>query len=163
LAGRPLDPAFQNGLQRFVAGVGGIEGEVVAEQQAAPLLTAQPRQELGQRGKILAMNFDEGDGALCLGVHGGMHGLDQGTLAGAARSPEQGIVGRQALGESPRVVEQDIAGPIDAAQQVEIDAADLGNSLEPGAVGMPDEGISLVEGGRGGAAGARRSRASAIR
>ena len=75
-----------------------------------------------------------------------MHGLDQGALAGAARTPEQGIVRGQALGETPRVVEQGIAGLIDAAQETELDPAHLGDGFQPRPVGVPDEGLGLVEG-----------------
>jgi hypothetical protein len=34
----PFDPTFQHGFERFVAGVGRVERQIVAEQDAAPRL-----------------------------------------------------------------------------------------------------------------------------
>ncbi len=60
-----------------------------------------------------------------LGVDRGMHRLDQRALAHAARAPQQRVVGGQPVGEAPRVGEQDVAHPVDPAQQPDLDAADL--------------------------------------
>ena len=74
-----------------------------------------------------------------------VHRLDQRGLAHAARAPQHGVVGRQAGGEAQRVVEQDLAQPLHALQQIDIDAADSRHRLEPVAVGVPDEGVGGVE------------------
>jgi hypothetical protein len=62
-----------------------------------------------------------------LGVDRFVDRLDQRALAHAARAPEQRVVGGQAGGEAPRVLEQQIALAGDAGEQREIDAADLGH------------------------------------
>ena len=95
------------------------------------------------------MDLDEGQRAAALGIDRRMDRLDQRALARAARAPEQGVVGRQAPGEAPRVVQQDVAVAIDPAQQLELDPAHPVDRLEAGALGMPDEGLGAVEGGRG--------------
>ena len=87
-------------------------------------------------------------------VDRGMRRLDERALAGAAGAPQQDIVGRQAGGEPLGVVEQDVADPVDAAQQADLDAVDLVDRLEPAAVGVPDESVARVE--IGGAALPRR-------
>ena len=80
--------------------------------------------------------------------------LTSGALAGAAGTPQQYIVGREAGGEPLGVVEQDVADPVDTAQQPDLDPVDLVNRLEPIAVGVPHEGVAGIEvvgerGGRG--------------
>jgi hypothetical protein len=77
-----------------------------------------------------------------------MHRFHQRALAGAARPPQQDVVRREAGGEPLRVVEQDVAHAVDAAQQVEIDAVDRRDRLEPLALGVPDEGVGGGDVGR---------------
>ena len=110
------------------------------------------------------MDLDEGEGVRMLVVDRGVRRLDERALAGAAGAPQQYIVGREPGGEPLGVVEQDVADPVDSAQQADLDAVDLVNRLEPAAVGVPHEGIAARRGRLAGAAGgARRSSASAMR
>ena len=78
-------------------------------------------------------------------VDGGVRRLDQRALAGAAGAPQQHIVCRQAGGEPLGVVEQDVADPVDPAQQSDFDPVHLVNRVEPPAVGVPDESVAGVE------------------
>ena len=112
-----LDAAFEHRLQRLVGGVLAVEGEVVAEHHEAALGLADAREQRGQRGDVLAMDLDQRQRArraAHLAVHMGVDGLHDRALAGAARAPQQGVVGRQALGEAPRVLEQGLLLPVDA-------------------------------------------------
>jgi len=63
------------------------------------------------------------------------------TLAGAAGTPKQGIVGRQAAREAAGVLQQGLFLTLDALQQVEIDPVDLANRLQPVAGRVPDIGF----------------------
>ena len=60
-----------------------------------------------------------------LAAHLGVRGLHQRRLAHAARAPQQGVVGGQALGEAARVVEQLLGGAVDALEQAERLAVDV--------------------------------------
>ena len=91
------------------------------------------------------MDLDQRQGVRLGFVDRGVRRLDERALAGAARAPQQHVVGRQPGGEPLGVVEQDVADPVDAAQQPDLDPVDLGDRLEPAAVGMPDEGVGGVE------------------
>ncbi len=88
------------------------------------------------------LNEDEGSGARAVDL--AVHRLDQRTLPGAARAPQEDVVGGKAGGEAARVVEQNVSHPVDAAQEIEIDTIDGINRLEPLAVGMPHESIGGV-------------------
>src|SRR4051812_34188671 len=63
------------------------------------------------------------------------------ALARTARAPQQGVVGRQPLGEAPRVLEQGLLLTVDPHQQIEGDPVDLGHRLQPVAGGVPDIGF----------------------
>ncbi len=66
-------------------------------------------------------------------VDAGVHGLHQRRLAHAARAPQQRVVGGQAGGEALGVLGQDVAHPVDALEQRQLDAADMrhGDSAGP--------------------------------
>ena len=110
---------------------------------------SEAAQQLHQRRQafdVLAVNLDQLQpvGRLAIGVDAGMRGLDQRRFAHAARAPQQRVVGGQAIGEALGVLDQDVAHPVDALEQAEIDAADARHRREP-AVRMPDKGIGAVE------------------
>src|SRR3546814_9348284 len=75
-----------------------------------------------------------------------MHGLHQRALAGAARAPQQRVVGLQALGEAPGVPVERLGLARDALQQREIDAIYLMNLHQPFALRMQDYGVGSVQG-----------------
>ena len=152
--GRPtLDSALQHRLQRLVARVAAIERQIVAKQQEAPRAAAQPAEQRGQRGEVLAMDLDQrqaGPASRPAGlVDRRVHRLDQRALAGAAGAPQQRVVGGQAVGKAPGVVEQDVAGAVDALEQRQVDPAHHRHRLEPFALDMPDEGGAMLGIARG--------------
>ena len=98
-----------------------------------------------QARDVFAVNFDEGQRVRLLGVDCGVSGLDQRALAGAARAPQQHVVGGEAGGKATGVFEQNVAHPVDAAQQADLDAVDLRDRFEPTGIGMPDKGVGGVE------------------
>ena len=57
--GAPLDAAFEHGLERLVARVVLVEGEVVAEHDEAVRAVAQCSKAARQRGDVLAVDLDE--------------------------------------------------------------------------------------------------------
>src|SRR5579883_3584923 len=82
--GPAFDAAIEHSLQRFVAGVLVVEGEIVAEEETPPAAAAQSREEAGERGNVLAMDLDEDEGARLRPVDLAMDGFDERALAGAA-------------------------------------------------------------------------------
>ncbi len=120
-------------------------------------------QQRGQGRDVLAMDLDERQGAgraTHLAVHMGVDRLDDRALARAARAPEQGIVGGQALGEAPGILDQRLLLPVDADQEIEVHAVDLGDRLEAVAGRMPDASFGRVDVSAGESGGARRSSAA---
>ena len=96
------------------------------------------------------MNLDQRQ-ARSATVDLGVHRLDQGTLAHAAGAPQERIVGRQAGGEAVRVVEQNVAHPVDSAQQGQRHPAHLGDRMQAVMLRLPDEGgrgLKVVDRGR---------------
>ena len=78
-----------------------------------------------------------------------MRRLDQRRLAHAARAPQQRIIGGQGAREPAGVFDQEVAHPVDAAQERDVDPVDPQDGRERAAVGAPDEGFRRVEIGRG--------------
>ena len=96
---------------------------------------------------VLAVNLDQFQavGRLAVAVDAGMRRLDQRRLSHAARAPQQHVVGGQAIGEAFGVLDQDVAHPLDALEQAEIDPADVRHRRQP-SVRVPDEGVGAAEG-----------------
>ena len=118
---------------------------------------AQQVHQRRQALDVLAVDLDQLQpvGRLAVDIDAGMRRLHQRRLAHAARAPQQRVVGGQAVGEALGVLDQDVAHPVDALEQAEIDAADARHRRQP-AVRMPDEGVGAAE--RIGRAGGRRGR-----
>jgi hypothetical protein len=74
-----------------------------------------------------------------------MHRLDQRTLAGAARAPEQRIVGGKALRKPHGVVEQHVAHAVDAFEQRKRHAIDRRDRQKGLGIGLPDKSLGAVE------------------
>ena len=91
----------------------------------------------------------EAAGDALLAVDRGVRRLDQRRLAHAARAPQQRIVGGERAGEAAGVLDQEIAHPVDAAQERDVDPVDALNRRQRAAVGAPDERFRRVEIGRG--------------
>ena len=88
-------------------------------------------------GCNLGVNFDQpqaraADAAL---ENVGVDGLDERTLAHAARAPEQRVVGRQAGRESLGVLGEDVAHPVDALQQRKFHAIHARHGNQPAGAG----------------------------
>ena len=149
-----LDAAFQHGFQRFIGVVVGLEGQIVAKQDDALTVILQRRQQPGQGDDVLAVNFHQDQIVGKLFRHFRMNRLDQRTFAGAARPPQQRIVGGQALGKAGGIVQQLVDLAVDALQQRQVDPVDGLDRGQTIGVGMPDKGLSLGQihrraGGRG--------------
>ncbi len=76
------------------------------------------------------------------GHDGGVSGLDERRLAHAARAPQQHVVGREAVGEAARIVEKDVANPVDAADKTDLDAVDDRYRGERRGRRIPDETLA---------------------
>ena len=99
-----------------------------------------------QAGDILAVNLDELQRRRRTPArHVGMDRLDQRALAHAARAPEQRIVGRQSAREARGILHQRVAHPVDALEQPERHAIDLGDGQEGLGLRLPDKGLGPVE------------------
>jgi hypothetical protein len=140
-------PPSSTAFSALVGGVVGVEGQVVAENDEAVGGVAHQPHQRRQALDVLAVDLDELQAA---GGHGavvdvGVNGLDQRRLAHAARAPEQRVVGGQAPGEALGIGDELVADEIDAVQQRNIDAIDLGHRLEGERRRLPDEGVGGVE------------------
>src|SRR3546814_8998500 len=76
------------------------------------------------RRDVLAVNLDESERMLAFLIDPRMDRFHQRALAGTTRTPEQRVIGRQSLGETPRVVEQDSALLGNTLQQFQIETVD---------------------------------------
>src|SRR5262249_38656418 len=96
----------------------------------------QVRKEMRKRSDVFAMNLDELEA-----LHLAMYRLDERALAHAACAPQQRIVGREPAGEALGVGDQRIAHAVDAFEQREGYAVDIGDRNETSCLGMPNEGV----------------------
>ena len=102
-------------------------------------------QQARQALDVLAVDLDQHQAIGRSLVEPGVDRLDQRALAHAAGTPQQRVVGRQAVGEAARVLEQRLGHPLDAAQQVERHAGDPRHRPQPLAPRLPDEGVGCIE------------------
>ena len=174
VVGPAFDAAFQHRLERLVGRVIAVERQIVAEHDEVERRGAQQRHQRRQRLDILAVNLDQlqAIGRLAIDIDAGMRRLDQRRLAHAARAPQQRVVGGISVGEAFGVLEQDVAHPVDALEQAEIDAVDARDRRQP-PIRVPDEGIGAFQhigargfgrgGGKAGRDGLQRARDSVRR
>ena len=95
----------------------------------------------------VAVDLDQ-DERVCLrpiGVHLSVDCLYQRRFAHPPRAPQQGVVGRQALGEAAGVFIKDIGLAIDALQQAEGNTVDLCDRHQLAAFRAPDEGLGALQ------------------
>jgi hypothetical protein len=98
------------------------------------------------------MDFDQHQPAAALAarIDRAVDRLDQRAFAHAASAPQQGIVGRQPAGETAGVLDQGVAGRLDALEKVERQPGDFANGMQFSGSGLPDEGVGqAVRLGRG--------------
>jgi len=95
------------------------------------------------------MDLDESEAVIAAGIDRRVDGLDERALAGAARTPEQGIVGGPTIGKGCAIVDQQLLLTVDADEQAEIERVRVRHRNQPPLPTPPDEGIGIVE-GRGG-------------
>ena len=104
VVGPPFEAAIKGRLQRLVGGVLCIERQVVAEDDEAELrFLAQQGHQGREASDVFAVDLDDLEDAIHLGVDSLVGRLDEGGLAHAARAPKQRIVGGKALGEAPGI------------------------------------------------------------
>jgi hypothetical protein len=152
LVGRPSTPAFQGSLQRLVRRIVVVERKIIAKQDETEWGDLEDAHQPRQRVDVLAVDFDQLQWRFAVGavaVDRRMRCLDQRRLAHAARAPQKRIVGRQAVGETARVVDQDVAHTVDAADQLDLDAIHMRHGFQQAALGRPDEAIGDRQVGRG--------------
>jgi len=63
----------------------------------------------------------------------------------AARAPQKNVVGRQATGKAPRVVDQDIADMINALDQADVDPVGFAHRREIVRIRIPDKTVRSIE------------------
>ena len=114
----PGETAVEHGLERLVGGIVVVEGQIIAEQQRVCLQPGQMGEQPPDRGDILARQLDQQQRPVEATVFDdlGVDGLDQAGLAHAARTPEQGVVRRTALGKAQGVFQQCAARALDPEQ-----------------------------------------------
>jgi hypothetical protein len=101
-------------------------------------------QQRRQRVDVLAVDLDELERRLARFarlVDRGMNGLDQRRLAHAARTPQKRVVRRQPGREPLRIVEEDIADPVHAADEIDIHPVDLLDRFQVTGIGLPYKAV----------------------
>src|SRR3546814_15501768 len=73
------------------------------------------------RRDVLAVNLDESERMLAFLIDPRMDRFQQRALAGTTRTPEQRVIGRQSLGETPSGVEKDSALLGNTLKQIKIE------------------------------------------
>ena len=145
--GRPaLDAALEHRLQRLVAGLAGIEREIVAEQQAA--LARCRASRCSRRGRLSMSSrwiSTSTSAARRSAVDRGMHRLDQRALAHAARTPEQRVVGRQAVRRSAACCRAGCRATARCRTADERHAGHARHRPQPLAARLPDESVGHGE------------------
>ena len=142
--------AVQHRLQRLVAGLAFLEGQVVAEHDVALGPARDQLDDVGQVAQVGLVHFDQAQAAIGVGRQ---HGLDQRALAGAARAGHQHVVGGLFLDELLRVAVDDVLLALDVLQVVEVDAGHVAHRVEPAARAALAPAVGMggpVDFGRGG-------------
>ena len=149
VVGPAFDAAFKNGFQGLVAGIRLIEAEVVAEENAAPAVSAQNFQQRGQGGDVFPVNFHQSDRIMAgLGrvfVDAGVDGLDERALSHPTGAPEKRVVCGKALGETACVFQKGVGLAIDPLKQGKGNAVDLIYATQNRRFGVPDIGLERIE------------------
>ena len=147
--------AVERHLERDVAVLGAVEGEVVAEHEEALRPPRHLVGDLRQVDEVVLLHLDQAQALLVVLVE---QALDDGGLARAARAGEQHVVGRPALDELPRVLLDLRDLRVDALQVGQPHAVHVAHRLQPAArveAGgpAPAEGDARVPVGGAAAAG----------
>ncbi len=121
------DRAVEHHLQRLVAGLVGLEGQVIAVQDVAFGARVNQFDDVRQVGQVTLFDLDQAQAARGVLVQ---QRLDQRRLAGAPRARQQHIVGRQALDELPGVALDQRFLVVDAPQVAQVDAMHLVDRLQ---------------------------------
>ena len=124
-----LDAAVERRLQRFVAAVALIEGQIVRIDDEAAIDAGQIGHQEGQVVDILAVDFDKRAIHAPLGKVT-VHSLDQRRFSGPASAPQQGIVRRHTADKGDSVGKQRVSLVVNATQQPQIDTVDLGDGCQ---------------------------------
>ena len=112
-----LQRAIQHALEHPVVALPGLERQVVAEQHEALPQTGQLLDDARQVGQLVALDLDQPQPIR--GIFGQQR-THQRRLAGAARAPQQRMVGRQPGDELAGVAPQLLALAVDAEQIVQL-------------------------------------------
>ncbi len=110
---RLLQRAIKHTFEHAIIALARLERQVIAEQHKALRQLVQLLDHTRQVAQVIAFDLDQtqtGRGVL------GQQSADQGRLAGAARTPQQGMVGRQPVDELTGIAAQLIALQVDADQ-----------------------------------------------
>ena len=139
-------PPSSCSLERLVAGVVLIEGEIVAIEEEAARRGPQDAQEQGQAGDLLTMNFDKRQAfaVLALRVDLRVDRLHERTLAHAARAPQKRIVGGKSVGEPACVFKKRIASRIDPLEEGKRQAGNGCDRKEPAMRRLPEERVAVA-------------------
>src|SRR5262245_59449556 len=118
VAGRGDEAALERGLELAVAGIAGVEGEVVAEEQEALRRAAQRRQHAREVDEVLLVDLDDAEPAAAEAREEPAH---RGRLARPALPEEEHVVGREPAHELLDILDQPCYRALDADEIVEVE------------------------------------------
>ncbi len=129
----PVDRTVEGALEHFIAQLTDLETEIVAQQDIAIGFVGDGGEDLGDVDEILLLHLDDAQSLVGELIE---QRLDQRRLAGAARTPHQGVVRRQPGDELAGVAHQGLLLLLDAEQFVERDLVGDADRLEIARKGM---------------------------
>src|SRR5262245_54460144 len=118
VAGRGDEAALERGLELAVAGVAGVEGEVVAEEEEALRRAAQRRQHAREVDEVLLVDLDDAEPAPAEAREESAY---RRRLARPALPEEEHVVGREPAHELLDVLDQPRDRALDADEVVEVE------------------------------------------
>ena len=130
VARRTRDRPVERDLERLVAGLAGVEGEVVAEDDEALGPALDALDDVRQVDEVRLVDLDQPQAARRVLRE---HRLHQRRLAGAARAGEQHVVGRPAGDELARVAVDRLLLRVDRDELREIDGVRMRDGMQEAA------------------------------
>jgi hypothetical protein len=152
------DGAIQNSLERAIAGLGVVKGEVVAIDDETPRAVGDAFDDVRQLAELFTIDFDQAQSVVGKSVKNCLH---QRRLAGTARAGQQHIIGWTARNELRGVLLDLPLVSVNAQKVAECDAVWVQDRLA--ATAAPAKCRSVVPVDRGGRANALQRFGDAVK
>ena len=134
VVGRGADRAVQHRLKRLIAGITGLERQIVAVEQKPLGPTVQGFHDFGQIEQVVLVHFDQPQTLVGVLLK---QGFDQRRFAGTTRAPQQDVVVRLTRQELANVQIQGSLLAVDPAQVRQAQSMGMPHRLQIAALAKP--------------------------